>query len=439
MNWKGAILLVLLIAGMGAFVSRIEPVLTSRVLKKVGIDWIAPAAAEKHDMAAPQDGHGAPVAAEFERGPHNGRMLRDENFALEVTIFETGVPPEFHFFPYLDGKPLDPKTVDLTVELARTGGQTDKIGFAPKEDYLKGDAVIIEPHSFDVAVTANRGGKRSTWTYNSYEGRTTITDEGAAAGGMKFEKAGPVSIDETVVLTGSVMLNQNKTAQVRARFPGVIRKITKSVGEPVKKGEVLAVVESNVSLQNYDVTAPFDGVVLERNTNLGDVTGDAALYVITDLSSVWAEFHVFSQDLERVKAGQTIRVKNLQSDASTESLVTIFTPVAELLSQSVLARVTLDNADQRWRPGMTVRGDVIVARHDVPLAVRSAALQRFRDFTVVFAKFGTTYEVRMLDLGASDNTWTEVKGGLKPGTEYVTENSFLVKADVEKSGASHDH
>jgi cobalt-zinc-cadmium efflux system membrane fusion protein len=75
----------------------------------------------------------------------------------------------------------------------------------------------------------------------------------------------------------------------------------------------------------------------------------------------------------------------------------------------------------------------------VPLAVKSSALQRFRDFTVVFAKVGTTYEVRMLDLGVSDATWTEVKGGLKPGTEYVAENSFLVKADIEKSGASHDH
>ena len=45
----------------------------------------------------------------------------------------------------------------------------------------------------------------------------------------------------------------------------------------------------------------------------------------------------------------------------------------------------------------------------------------------------------MLDLGASDGTWTEVLGGIEPGQAYVAENSFLIKADIEKSGASHDH
>ena len=71
--------------------------------------------------------------------------------------------------------------------------------------------------------------------------------------------------------------------------------------------------------------------------------------------------------------------------------------------------------------------------------VKISALQQFRDFTVVFAKIGDTYEVRMLELGANGGEFVEVLEGLKPGTEYVTENSFLIKADIEKSGARHDH
>ena len=66
-------------------------------------------------------------------------------------------------------------------------------------------------------------------------------------------------------------------------------------------------------------------------------------------------------------------------------------------------------------------------------------MQSFRDFTVVYAKVDDTYEVRMLDLGRRDGEFVEVLGGLEPGTDYVIENSYLVKADVEKSGASHDH
>jgi len=80
-----------------------------------------------------------------------------------------------------------------------------------------------------------------------------------------------------------------------------------------------------------------------------------------------------------------------------------------------------------------------VATQQASLAVRTKALQRFRDFTVVFAKVGDTYEVRMLELGRRTPEWTEVLGGLEPGTEYVTDGAFLIRADIDKSGASHDH
>jgi cobalt-zinc-cadmium efflux system membrane fusion protein len=75
----------------------------------------------------------------------------------------------------------------------------------------------------------------------------------------------------------------------------------------------------------------------------------------------------------------------------------------------------------------------------VGLAVPLSALQRFRDFEVVFAQVGETYEVRMLSLGRRDSRSVEVLGGLAPGTVIVTDNSYLIKADIEKSGASHDH
>jgi cobalt-zinc-cadmium efflux system membrane fusion protein len=58
---------------------------------------------------------------------------------------------------------------------------------------------------------------------------------------------------------------------------------------------------------------------------------------------------------------------------------------------------------------------------------------------VVFARYGNTFEARMVELGATTDEYSEVLDGLKPGTEYVTTNSFIIKADVLKDGASHDH
>ncbi len=105
----------------------------------------------------------------------------------------------------------------------------------------------------------------------------------------------------------------------------------------------------------------------------------------------------------------------------------------------VTARASLPNRDGFWRPGMAVRCLVSVDQRRVPLAVRTDAIQQFRDFRVVFAKIGETYEVRMLELGQEGPEWTEVLGGIEAGTVYASENSYVIKADIEKSGASHDH
>lgn len=90
-------------------------------------------------------------------------------------------------------------------------------------------------------------------------------------------------------------------------------------------------------------------------------------------------------------------------------------------------------------PGDLVQGQIDVEKIEVPLAVDNRGLQSFRNWTVVFIKVGDTYEIRPLKLGLSDGRYTEILIGLNPGDNYVVENSYLIKADIEKSGASHDH
>jgi len=389
--------------------------------------------------AEPAHGEAA-ASGEYERGPHRGRMLRDGDFAIEMTIFEDGVPPEFHVYPYRAKKPLAPSEVQLQVTLGRLGGEATTFAFAPVDDYLKGDGVVVEPHSFDVTVTATHAGKKHQWTYASYEGRTTIAQAQADEAGVKVEPAGPAKIDDIVTLSGRVELQPQGKADVRAWYPGRIITMTKVIGERVRKGETVATVTSSESLQTYSIPAPISGVIMERGANVGDVAEANALYVIADTTKVHAEFYVYPRDAERLRAGQPIVVRNLQGDHTAKAEIEAILPTADMLTQTVVAHVELPNPDGLyWRPGQAVSGDASVASVDVPLAVRTPALQRFRDFTVVYARVGETYEVRMLELGRQSPEWTEVLGGIKPGEVYVSENAFLIRADVEKSGASHDH
>lgn len=375
---------------------------------------------------------------EVPRGPQGGRLLEKDSFALELTIVEQGVPPEYHVYAYADGEPLDPENVDLTITLDRLGGQQDRIGFKPFEDYLRGQQTVVEPHSFDVTVEASYQGEDYRWQFENHEGRTQIAKAMAELSGIKTETAGPQTLERVIRLHGRVQVDPDRLSQLRARFPGVVQSIKGDLGTRVKQGETLAVIQSNESLQNYALKAPIDGVIVKRNVQIGQATGEAVLFVIADLSQVWVQLDVFGRDTEQVEVGQTVHVGNLEG-YEREGVIDWISPLAEHASQSVRARIVLDNPDGRLRPGQFVHGEVVVEQVEVPLAVRQSAIQRFRDFKVVFARFDDTYEVRMLELGRRDAQWVEVLGGLEPGTPYVTQNSYLIKADIEKSGATHAH
>ncbi len=385
-------------------------------------------------------GHGqAAEAPDYERGPHRGRLLRSGDFALEVTIFETGVPPQFHLYAYRDGQPVPAGEVNASIELARLGGRVDRFAFRAEGDHLVGDGTVVEPHSFDVTVEASHADQQHRWTYESYEGRTTIPAAVADAAGVTVEQAGPAVIRDTTRRKGRVVLNGNRYAAVKARFAGPVLSVNVANGEAVRRGQVLATVENRESLRSYTVTAPIDGVVLARHTNVGDVAGDEPLFEIADLSMLWLDLHAFGEDAPRLEVGQPVRVEASPGQAPAETTLKALLPLANAVSQTVVARAELPNLDGAWRPGMSVSTEVTIGARQVPLAVKAAGLQRFRDFTVVFAQVGDTYEVRMLDLGQRDGEWVEVLGGIEAGTPYVVEQSFLIKADVEKSGASHDH
>lgn len=386
-----------------------------------------------------EHGSASQETQDFERGPHNGRLLRDNEFSLEITIFETGVPPEFHIYIYQDNQALPPAAADVTVQLRRLGDRLDEFQFVVQGDFLRGSGVVLEPHSFAVTVNARHAGRQMSWSYDSFEGRTQIDSAVAEAMGIKLAQATGETIHETIELLGTLLADPEAVSEIHGSFPGLVQSLQKEVGDPVRRGETLATVLSNESLQTYSVTATRDGTVIARNASTGSALSADALYRIADLSQLIVDFKVYARDLDRVAVGQVIAVASLDGAIQSAAIVDRILPTLEASNQAATARVRLLEAGTNWRLGQFVRGKLVVAEHAVALAVRESGLQSFRDFTVVYAKVDDIYEVRMLELGRRDGEFVEVLGGLEAGTTYVTDNSYLVKADIEKSGASHDH
>ena len=128
------------------------------------------------------------------------------------------------------------------------------------------------------------------------------------------------------------------------------------------------------------------------------------------------------------------------SDGKTiDTVIERILPGTATASQSTVARATIANEDGQWRPGSAVKARITVDQQPTNLVVPLSALQTFRDWDAVFVRVGDTYEVRPVKLGKRDASQVEILSGLKPGDQVVVEQSYLVKADIEKSGASHEH
>lgn len=484
---------------------------------------------------APSDEDGE-EEADYPRGPNNGRLLETENNrALEVTIFEDGIPPEMRVYPLENGDPADLQNIDLTVELHRLGGVVDTIGFRPAGEYLRGTRVIYEPHSYDVVARGSWDGEPFRFAFASVEGRVEIPMEVAEANGIVTEEAGPASIETVLELPGEVQMNTDRVARVAPRLSGTVVRVLAGLGDRVGAGSVLAVIESRelgqaqaayveslhrmelaqsayererrlherrisarkdyeqarhdleeaelekqsaeqalgalgvspsqlaalgvepegvaaerevraplgTSLTRYALRAPTGGQVVGRTLAVGqEVMGSEEAFVIADLSTVWVEVTVYARDLDAVRVGQPV-VVTAQRDGEGgpvgRGTIRYVGALVGEATRSARAVVALPNDEGRWRPGMFVTAALVEETTEVPLAVRAEAVQSWREMDVVFARYGDAFEVRPVTLGRRSGDLVEVTDGLAPGQEVVARGSYVVKAELEKSGASHDH
>ncbi|MEH6345045.1 MAG: efflux RND transporter periplasmic adaptor subunit [Bermanella sp.] len=382
---------------------------------------------------------------EEQKGSHGGQIFRAGHASVELTIIEDGVDPQYRAWISEEGEAIT-EDADLSVQISRLGGGQTSFEFSSvnnkgnnstdESGYWQGNGIVEEPHSFDVTVTLNHEGETHSWDFESHEGRVEIKADIAQKAGITTQKVGAGEINQTLTVYGKAVADTSKISHIEARFPGIIKRVNVSIGDKVKKGQVLATIESNESLNRYNVTAPFSGTITARHAAQGEQSEDQALFTLANFDSVWAEFQIFPTQSQRIAAGQDVVVSLGDRQIST----TLKHLIPSTNGQPfMIARALLDNSNGQWTPGLLVEGKVTVKKVSTPLLVSNKAIQTFRDWQVAFIKVGNEYEIRPLTLGLSDDHNTQVLSGLKAGDEYVVENSYLIKADLEKSGASHDH
>lgn len=275
--------------------------------------------------------------------------------------------------------------------------------------------------------------------HDDHDGGVKLTDVQIAAAGIELLKAGPRELRDILRINGTVQPNQETLVKVTPRFPGVIRSMRKRLGDKVKKDEVLATIESNQSLTTYELKAPIDGTVIDRDGTLGEFASEAKpIFTIADLSTMWIDLAVYRRDFSKVRIGDPVSIDAGDGGPIIESKIDYLSPIGASDTQTAIARAIVPN-DGRLRPGLFVDGRVVLSAKPAAIAISASALQTLEGNTVVFVREGDTFSAREVELGGRDADWVEVIFGLVEGDVYAAKNSFVIKAEIGKAGAAHEH
>lgn len=269
----------------------------------------------------------------------------------------------------------------------------------------------------------------------------TLSAEQAAAAGVVVLEASTGVVDAGLLLTGTLIIDPKRIASVRGRFPGLVREMRKEVGDSVARGEALATVESNESLTVYPVTAPISGVVLERHSNAGDVSGDGPLYTIADTGALQAELLVFPSSLAGIKVGDLASI--IIGDSEVAGSVTAILPGLDARTQARRVRVTLDGTVP---PGLSA-GQFVSARiapaamaQAVVVPVSAVKQMEGRDVVFVPGESGKPgFRAQPVVVGERGRLRVAIQSGLLVGERFVSEGAFLLKAEIGKNAAAHEH
>ena len=441
-----------------------------------------------------------------EKGPHGGRLYRDGDFSAEVKIFEEGVEPHLRVYGYLNDKPLKPEDLKANIYIKRLDAEQN-IQFKPESDYLIGNEIVYEPHSFLMVVNVDYQGKKHTWKWDTKEGRVTMLDSSIKSSGLELLKVEPMMFENALELKGELKFPDNFESLVAPKASGTLIKTYRNIGDKVSQGDLLAVVQSqdlirlnadrkvaletlqfarqkmeqeralwqkrvspeidyisakrdfdaaqtranelNNLISSYggsgngtvEVRAAMSGTILEILGAVGsNVSASTPIFKIANTSQLLAVVNVPADKLNAINPTNRVKVKP-QSPTGTEEALGKIKYISDVIdTKTRTAKVFIEIPNQfKWRSGQLITAQIFENQSQKPMVVREDALQNFRDWDVVFIRVGNDFEARPLELGDKYNGYVEVKSGLRIGQVYAAGNSYLLKAELGKSGATHDH
>jgi cobalt-zinc-cadmium efflux system membrane fusion protein len=199
----------------------------------------------------------------------------------------------------------------------------------------------------------------------------------------------------------------------------------------------------------YTVVAPIAGQVVEREITMGELVQPDrdALLVLADMTTLWVLADIPESRLGEVKKGANARIKvATMQNVPIEGKVSFIAPSLDPTTRTARLRIEVSGSTGLIKPGMFAQAEISAA---VPissansvLAIPEEAVQVVEGGAAVFVPVdgeANTFAKRSVTIGHPVGGMVPVMSGLSEGDEIVTAATFILKAELGKGGAAHEH
>lgn len=272
-----------------------------------------------------------------------------------------------------------------------------------------------------------------------------ITESRMLNAGISLSTVATGNLGHTLFFPGEVSINGDSLVHVSPRFEGTIKKVMKHIGEEVKKGEVLATVQSNESLSTYNIKAEIDGQIISKDASQGEfATNNKILFTIANFNTVWINAAVHTRDLKSVQVGLSAHVWSKTINSKQQGIISYVRPTLNKTTRTALARIVLDNSERNWFPGMFVDVSLTIPSPNSNLVIPVESAVFIKNEHIAFVKEDGQhgehrFSVRDIKIGKDNGYQIEVLSGLKLGEKVASGETFILKAELGKNSAQHDH
>lgn len=185
----------------------------------------------------------------------------------------------------------------------------------------------------------------------------------------------------------------------------------------------------------FKIKSPTSGIVTSKNIAPGmQISAEGeSLFTISDLSEVWVLVNVYATNVINIQSGMQVTLKTLSyPDETFEGEITAISHVLDTEAKVLKARVVLQNANLKLKPGMIVDATALKEHQTEALSIPSSAMVFYNNQNYVVVHRGDCeIEIRQVEILTKSNGVTFLSGGLSENEKIISKNHLLIYEQIK--------